>query len=150
MITKTCRRCSQTLAISNFYRHAQMADGYLNFCRECTKKRVAKRFSLKRDEILAYDRVRHRTDWHRERVRAYSKTEEGKGARLRASAYYRARNRDKISARGKLRRAMLKGLITKTLCSCGNPSVEAHHPDYSKPLEVTWLCIPCHRKLHWK
>ena len=24
--------------------------------------------------------------------------------------------------------------------------LEAHHEDYSKPLEVTWLCPPCHRR----
>jgi len=26
--------------------------------------------------------------------------------------------------------------------------IQAHHPDYSKPLEVIYLCVYCHHKLH--
>jgi hypothetical protein len=26
--------------------------------------------------------------------------------------------------------------------------LHAHHDDYSKPFDVTWLCRPCHRQLH--
>lgn len=46
--------------------------------------------------------------------------------------------------RGKLAKA--------TACEwCKSPEkIEAHHSDYSKPLEVTWLCRACHRLHHRK
>ena len=33
-------------------------------------------------------------------------------------------------------------------CRCGVVKVQAHHEDYTKPLEVTWLCSACHAKVH--
>lgn len=31
---------------------------------------------------------------------------------------------------------------------CGSQDSQKHHADYSKPLEVEWLCRDCHEKLH--
>lgn len=31
---------------------------------------------------------------------------------------------------------------------CGGPGKHRHHHDYSKPEDVTWLCITCHRREH--
>ena len=41
-----------------------------------------------------------------------------------------------------------RGKLTPQPCACGSEAVEMHHPDYSRPLDVRWLCRPCHLKLH--
>lgn len=61
---------------------------------------------------------------------------------------YKTQNPEKYFAGRTLRRAVLNGKIVKpNHCTrCGlicNP--EGHHADYSKPLQVIWLCRPCHR-----
>lgn len=49
-------------------------------------------------------------------------------------------------ARNLLFRAVARGVIVKKPCHCGEVKVEAHHPDYNKPLEVEWYCNPHHRE----
>jgi len=39
-------------------------------------------------------------------------------------------------------------LVRKDCASCGSGETQMHHPDYSRPLHVVWLCRPCHLELH--
>lgn len=56
---------------------------------------------------------------------------------------------ERVKARDILRRAVSSGKVTKEPCSvCGDPKSFAHHHDYSKPLDVTWLCRPHHHAIH--
>lgn len=64
-----------------------------------------------------------------------------------------AKNRDKRKAEWTVRNAVRDGRMVKPKrCQgCGKrKKLEAHHPDYSKPLEVQWLCTPCHGETRHK
>lgn len=55
----------------------------------------------------------------------------------------------KVGARKALNRAVAAGRVLPEPCGeCGAPRAQAHHDDYSKPLQVRWLCAGCHSKLH--
>ena len=58
----------------------------------------------------------------------------------------------KQSARRKLERAILSGKLKRKPCEvCGKKKyIQAHHEDYSKPLEVVWLCALHHKDKHRK
>jgi len=60
------------------------------------------------------------------------------------------RNPDKRKVHVIANAAVKNGTLIKLSCWCGNPKTEAHHPDYSKPLEVQWLCRKHHKREHAK
>lgn len=55
----------------------------------------------------------------------------------------------KNHARHLLQAAVRRGGIIRKDCEhCGAKKTDGHHSDYSKPLDVIWVCRPCHMKLH--
>ena len=57
--------------------------------------------------------------------------------------------RARSTARSKAHTYRKRGKIARMPCvDCGSPDVQMHHRDYSRPLEVTWLCDTCHRDRH--
>lgn len=61
-------------------------------------------------------------------------------------------NEHKHKARIKVWWRLVHGTIIKpdecVRCQSRTSDLEAHHPDYSKPLEIQWLCVPCHVIVH--
>jgi len=57
---------------------------------------------------------------------------------------------ERVRAREAVRSAIRSGRLVRGPCStCGTTSnVHAHHTDYAKPLDVTWMCRRCHRAEH--
>lgn len=57
--------------------------------------------------------------------------------------------RIKRNARVRSASAIRSGTITRLPCEvCGNPKSEAHHVDYNRPLDLTWLCSKHHKEEH--
>ncbi len=54
-----------------------------------------------------------------------------------------------VRARDLVATAKVTGKLTAKPCEiCGSSKVHAHHSDYRKPYDVTWLCVPHHKKWH--
>lgn len=60
-----------------------------------------------------------------------------------------AEQRAKSNARSYAHVYRDRGKIKRKPCEqCGSMDAEMHHHDYSKPLDVRWLCRPCHLSEH--
>lgn len=58
-------------------------------------------------------------------------------------------DRHKRRARGFVNNWLRRGKLARLPCArCGNPKSQAHHPDYTRPLLILWLCSSCHAKEH--
>lgn len=128
---KTCFKCNRQLPPEEFYRHPMMGDGRLGKCKVCTRKDVRENYAKRREQYLEYERQRYGP----ERV-----------ASIWAS---KQRHPERDAARKKVQAAVKAGRIVKLPCEvCGDSKSEGHHDDYTKPLEVRWLCRRHHREAH--
>ena len=134
MTEKTCFKCHLVKPLSEFYKHPQMSDGHLGKCKSCTKSEVTNNRRSKREYYSQYDRLRFRTDRRKKSV-------------VSAQRKRRIVSPEKYKARNAVSNALRDGRLKKECCqNCGNPKSQAHHDDYSKPLDVKWLCFKCHRE----
>ncbi len=132
---KTCSSCNENKPTSEFQVRKASRDGLTAACKDCLKNRDAKRYS----------REKHR---RAERHKEYMKTSAGKDAHKKASEAWRDRNRVRRAAHTILGNAVRSGRVTPLPCFCCGEKAEAHHPDYSTPLAVVWLCPAHHKETH--
>lgn len=131
---KPCIHCREWFELSEFYAHPGMADGKLNVCKVCYRK-------AQKPKSMA-DRVR-RSEYERRRQQDPAR----KAAKAAAQRRHRDRHPERYKARQALNNAIRDGRVRRLPCShCGNEKAQAHHHDYSKPLDVVWACFKCHRE----
>lgn len=145
---KKCFKCLQEKPFSEFYKHSKMADGYLNKCKECAKNDVKKHREENLEQVREYDRMRdalpHRVKTHKE----YRQTPKGKAATLRVNKASRDRYPERAAAAYEVKVAVRYGRLKPLPCFVCGSKAEAHHPDYSRPLDVVWLCRKHHSEAH--
>ncbi len=133
---KSCFKCGADKPLSEFYKHAGMADGHLNKCKACTKTDAGKHRRENLERIRAYDRERGK---NHERLRNAAEM----------TRIWRAADRRRAAAHSAVCRAIRSGDLVRQPCErCGEPKSLAHHEDYDKQLDVVWLCQPCHKERH--
>lgn len=148
MDTKTCTQCGVEKPLSEFYKHRRIKSGYRGECKSCIKV-YRENNALK---IKEYEK--NRSDLpHRIKARKeYVSSERGKEVIKSLTKKHRNKNPVKYKARTALNNAIRDGRVMKLdYCeNCGQTEkrVLGHHNDYSKPLEVTWLCDKCHIQWH--
>lgn len=70
---------------------------------------------------------------------------------MHAAALRRSNDKhsEKYRARVTFGNAVRDGKVKRQPCeACGNPKTHGHHDDYSKPLDVRWLCTKHHAEAH--
>jgi len=130
---RNCTKCGDGKPLTDFYKHPSSVDGRDTKCKECVKAAMTRNRNANIERIRVYDRAR--------------------GARQAPEylAEYRARKPNVYAAQSAVSSGLRDGKITKpVLCQyCGTyDKLHGHHRDYSRPLDVQWLCVPCHKQWH--
>jgi len=84
------------------------------------------------------------------RKRKYQATQKGREVLYKSNEAYRKRFPEKFRARTIVQARIQRGTLKRLPCKCGREDSQAHHPDYSKPLKIVWLCASCHGQEHRK
>jgi ribosome-binding protein aMBF1 (putative translation factor) len=139
MDRKTCFKCGKEKDLDEFYKHPMMADGHLNKCKECAKADVRQHRRDNPGRLQEYELKRRKDPERRKNQARYNKNAQ-------------VRERTKYIARYMVRNAIRDGRLKQGSCEdCGGTeAIEAHHDDYCRPLDVTWLCFQCHQQRHGK
>ena len=132
---KVCSKCQQNKLVGDFHKNRSTKDGLSWWCKVCHLAAVCKYRAnpANKQKISEYNQSPHRKAKNSEYTRQY-----------------RAKHQNKCKAKSAVLTAKRqKLLISPNRCSiCGKSSIlDAHHADYSKPLEIQWLCRKCHSNI---
>jgi len=178
MSTKICSKCGEEKEYEEFYRDKSKLYGRRNDCILCVKERKKTQHSKnivkeyqKSEKYKIYQKEYMKTYNEQPRIKEYMKeyvsrdyvkkakreynkkyysTERGREiAKINSViSYAKASAKGRYIVYGKVKAALKSGKLIKHPCFCGELKVEGHHEDYSKPLDVTWLCPLHHAERH--
>ena len=118
--TKVCSLCKCDKALSDFTKDGSRFGGRSHRCKTC-------------------DRARYKTSEAGRRSEAFRHE-------------YAEKHPHVLAAWRTFNHAKNKGLVTPwPVCAvpeCCETRLQAHHPDYSRPLDVVWLCQVHHKAAH--
>lgn len=176
-ITKICTKCGDPKLLTEFYKEKRMKDGRRSHCKACHRLWQKTVWNTDKAKKAAADKQWRQNNAERNKANHRKSYQENRQARDKANrewaishpeaiqshrSSYRQRHKDdsdyraKKNARQKVRYEIRMDRLKRGPCErCGaihgidGVEIEGHHDDYSKPLEVRWLCkMPCHVDHH--
>lgn len=148
MSIKACKQCGEIKPLDDFYAAPGNLDGKSGKCKECIKANARANRAANIDYYREYDRKRGGGRWSQE----YLDSDAFKESARRAKEKWAANNPIKVKAATKVGNTVRDGKLDKSVscevCGTTDAVIHGHHDDYSKPLEVRWLCAACHRQWH--
>lgn len=137
-----CKSCHQEKHGSHFYVSNRSR------CKECVKASVRENRLANIEHYREFDRNRASNPERVAARNAYNKTPEGKLAHARATRKWVVSNALRRKAQNIVANALKYGRLTPQPCFICGEHAQAHHPDYDRPLSVTWLCPKHHKEAH--
>lgn len=128
---KRCLKCGTEKPLTEFYVKDPATHRLSGSCKECHKAGVKAYQASKPGYYREIDKKRAMSA---HRVQAREQWEMDHPERRLASRV--------------VQNAVKRGRLVKCPCAICGESAEAHHPDYSAPLDVVWLCRPHHKQAH--
>lgn len=149
---KICKTCGIKKELSCFHNHKATKDGKTSSCKDCAKQRAVtwNKANPERKRASSNKWAKENSERRNEISRNYFKN--NKNAHVSIVREYRKNNPIKRSAHNKVAIAVKNGELIKPMscecCGVFTDTLHAHHCDYSKPLDVNWLCVQCHNDWH--
>lgn len=144
-----CSVCGKRRPATEFY--ARKDGRPRRDCKACVRERAGRRYEANREAVIA-----SAVEWNRknpERRKAIKRRyyQRHRAAELEDQRTRRRAAPEKSRARTAVAVAVAKRRLSRPKrcprCKVTGRRIEGHHPDYSRPLDVTWVCTVCHRAL---
>ena len=128
-MVRGCARCDTLITVTD-----QMCKHSKYVCSPCQSARAVDYARRNRQKKRAWNNAYH------------SRISDKRAA---ATKVWRDRHPEKKAAHQAVQSAIRNGTLVRQPCvQCGSERSHAHHEDYSRPLDVTWLCHVHHMERH--
>lgn len=147
MDTKVCKKCGVEKGLSDYHKQSARPDGLRGRCKVCTNEesrvykeqhydRLAK---IREEKSKCPNEVKKRREAHKKPQYKKKLKEWAQRNKVKRDAHTIFNNSMRYNTRS----------IERLPCSvCGDPKADAHHEDYSQPLDVIWYCRKHHAQRH--
>lgn len=144
---RTCKKCGHEKTLDQFptYR-ARGIEGRRHTCRDCWNSKWSPVVQQHNKRYYHENKGGYRD---RQKARTSRQHKADKVAHHRRNKEYAKRHPLKDAAKAAVMMAVRSGKLIPLSCQvCSEKKAQAHHDDYSKKLEVIWLCAVHHGERH--